>query len=429
MYENGKGNPDMYKKFLILLGIGCLGAALADSALEQKADEVNRVLWKRFLSPDGVLYDYAGLNGEVVLPTPEECEKDIPNALGWWTPVENGGFFTGMYLVAQCDRYDRNKTPENREKVRRLVAGLYKLQDVGVTPGFIARGVGHNGQCHYAASSNDQNFPWFLGLGRYLETDIPNAAERRECVARLKRHGEALEKLNWQIPGEKPGFVRGWWLSNEYADCVHLATATRVLYETTGEAKWKTLHDELVRGRTPNGRERRAVIAAGPENLAHWSAWFLANSQYAVRILYLRESDPKLKRCYAESLRTTGRAAEFLIERYRKFDPARPRPHFTPDWHVMMPPFREQKNGSESSKLALEQLIVWNNRCPAIAEEKDLVKPSLAAAWMVMLSGDEELIARQLPEIRRLVTGFDYSKFYYATMFYAENLIYFLPDK
>ena len=186
----------MFKQLFILCGICPAILTLhAQEELNRKADEVNQVIWSRFIGKDNIMYDYTGLKGEVVLPTPEECAADLPNALGWWTPIENGGFFNGMYLVAQCDRYERNKTPENREKVRRLVAGLYKLQDVGSTPGFIARGVGSDGKCHYAASSNDQNFPWFLGLGRYLDTDIPTPEERQECIARPAGRGAQKTEL------------------------------------------------------------------------------------------------------------------------------------------------------------------------------------------------------------------------------------------
>ena len=50
-----------------------------DAGLPAAAESVNRNLWSRFMSPDSVLYDYAGPAGEVVLPTPEECRRHIPN--------------------------------------------------------------------------------------------------------------------------------------------------------------------------------------------------------------------------------------------------------------------------------------------------------------------------------------------------------------
>ena len=50
--------------------------------LLRRSAELRRTLERRFTSPDGVLYDYAGPAGEVVLPTPEECTEGRPNALG-----------------------------------------------------------------------------------------------------------------------------------------------------------------------------------------------------------------------------------------------------------------------------------------------------------------------------------------------------------
>ena len=44
---------------------------------------IQNELQKRFLSPQGFLYDYAGGNGEVELPTPDECLANFPNVFGW----------------------------------------------------------------------------------------------------------------------------------------------------------------------------------------------------------------------------------------------------------------------------------------------------------------------------------------------------------
>ena len=64
------------------------------------------VIEKRFISSEYVLYDYAGLNGEVILPTPEECAQNKPNALAWNTPIENGGFFNGLLLVGLVNSWE-----------------------------------------------------------------------------------------------------------------------------------------------------------------------------------------------------------------------------------------------------------------------------------------------------------------------------------
>lgn len=308
-----------------------------DAGLPAAAESVNRNLWSRFMSPDSVLYDYAGPAGEVVLPTPEECRRHIPNGLGWWTPVENGGFFTGMYLIAAADRYRQNPTAENREKVKRLAGGLYRLQDVGKTPGFIARGIGTDGECHYAASSNDQVFPWFLGLWSYWNTDIPTDAERAECAGRMARLAGELEKINWLIPGDMPDFTRGWWLGENFCSAVHLSSVTRIMYEVTKDEHWKELHYRYLNEPDRKGVRRRDRIAAGMDDLAPWSAWFNSNAQYAVRELYRLETDPALRELYRKSLRTNAEKAVPLLSLHRKYDTAATYA-FTPDWHRMMPP-------------------------------------------------------------------------------------------
>ncbi|MFA5204764.1 MAG: hypothetical protein WC708_10220, partial [Lentisphaeria bacterium] len=64
------------------------------------------------MSPDHLIHDYVGLNGEVSLPTPDGCRDNQPNALGWWSPIEGGAFFTGCYLFGQCGWNQRAPTEQ-----------------------------------------------------------------------------------------------------------------------------------------------------------------------------------------------------------------------------------------------------------------------------------------------------------------------------
>ncbi len=51
------------------------------------------------------------------------------------------------------------------------------------------------------------------------------------------------------------------------------------------------------------------------------------------------------------------------------------------------------------------------------------------ADWIIVLSGDEEQIEAIRPDLRTMLELPDYANLYYATFFYAENLIYFLDGK
>ena len=78
--------------------------------------------------------------------SPEDCSDGRPNAIGWWSPIENAPMFTGLYLPAICERAKRSGATGDREKARRLTGGLLKCASVSDVPGFIARGGRHRRQ-------------------------------------------------------------------------------------------------------------------------------------------------------------------------------------------------------------------------------------------------------------------------------------------
>jgi hypothetical protein len=388
---------------------------------------VHRNIWTRFMSPDYILYDYAGLNGEVCLPTPEECEDNKPNALGWWSPIEDGAFFTGDYLLAQCARYDHCQTAEGRDEVRKLVAGLCRLQDAGRAPGMIPRGLGSDGSCHYPASSNDQNIPWMLGLWRYLATDIPTVSEREDCRARLVRHIEALQAANWSIPGERPGFERGSMLHEDGLEgclsSVHIAITTKIYAELTGDGD-ERVHRALMDSRLSNGKTRREIIGEGFSTV-DWKTgycWFTSHSQYAVRELYRKEKNPEFKLLYRHALQTLGKTAADGILRYREFQHGKPRA-FTPDWRIMLSAWEPQTSSDEAAKVSAPEHALWSKACPAVHEDKSTLLHAIPAAWIVMLSEDPSLIREWLPEIINAIGWFDYDQVHYGALFFVENVI------
>jgi len=136
-------------------------------------------VWSRFLhKPYGIVLDYADQDGNAIIPTPEECVRSMPNPLGWWTPIENGAFFTGLYLGGLTEAFRLSPSEKLKNEILTLIGGLFRLQDVGNTPGFIARGVATDGTSHYPMGSDDQTAPWVYGLYKALQCDFFN--ERTE---------------------------------------------------------------------------------------------------------------------------------------------------------------------------------------------------------------------------------------------------------
>ncbi|MDR2705753.1 MAG: hypothetical protein LBC02_08245, partial [Planctomycetaceae bacterium] len=228
------------------------------------------------------MYDFVGLNGEISLPTGEECQNNIPNALGWWSPIENGGYFGGIYLISQCMRYEQAKTPENREKVKRLVNGLYKLQDIGNVPGFIARGIAADGKSTYPASSSDQTMPFIIGLWRYLKTDIPNEKERTECSERLFRHVETIQKNNWIIIGTQKEFMHGNLTDTAYLSTAHILFVLWIMDDLTNDPVWRDLFVKLLDPNTSDGAARRKNLVACNQVSPLNQAWIISTCQYGL---------------------------------------------------------------------------------------------------------------------------------------------------
>src|SRR5207237_9753667 len=122
----------------------------AASAVEQAQAEI----WRRFIDRNGIMLDFTALDGMVSLPTPEECREGKPNALGWWSPIENGAMFNGLYMDAAVNRWRHTKSADDAANVRRLMEGLLLLNSISDVRGFIGRGVSTDGKSHYPMGSN-----------------------------------------------------------------------------------------------------------------------------------------------------------------------------------------------------------------------------------------------------------------------------------
>ena len=144
-------------------------------------EQANTRLASEFVYGPGLLMDYKG-----PMPTPEEAARAFPNAMGWWTPVENGAMFTGQWMPAVVARNDA-------ALAKRLAEGLLKLSEVSDVPGFIARCVLEDGKSHWPCGSNDQTTPWLIGLWSYWRAPFAEPVLKAKIAARCAEVDRALE--------------------------------------------------------------------------------------------------------------------------------------------------------------------------------------------------------------------------------------------
>ena len=199
------------------------------------AEYLHDLVWTRFVRmPYGHIIDYTDEDGNVYVPTPEECQSAIPNPLGWWTPIENGAFFTGLYLYALIEKYNRHRDEKTAAEIKILVNGLFLLQDVSRTQGFIARGVSHDGHSHYPFSSDDQFTPWVLALYSFYKCEL--CENKDEVRSRLLRALCAVRDLGWSIPCEIEGLTHISWGNSPMWRCVcKMLFCARIIYELTND--------------------------------------------------------------------------------------------------------------------------------------------------------------------------------------------------
>ncbi|MFZ2277787.1 MAG: hypothetical protein WAW39_08305 [Prosthecobacter sp.] len=419
----------MKLSFLTLASLLLASHALlpaADATLPQAVDQAHTELWRRFVDPHGIIRDFEG-----DLPTPEDCKLGRPNAIGWWSPIENGPMFNGMYLPAICERARRSGAAADAEQARRLAQGLIKCASVSDVPGFIARGIGTDGTCHYPLSSDDQTHPWFLGLHAYLKSGLPTAEERQQIVTKVKEVATALEATKWRIPceGDFKGTFRGGFTGHLFRDAVRYLYLLRATHEITGDAIWlERYHKARAERPAPGTKTRAEICAAGypydREAIAHIDEsqlWIYVGSQASLSQLIAMEKDAALNALYRTGLTVNATNALPALKGHATFDNNDKKIFGNANWRAVYSTWFPQPTQEDAARLA--KISDKSKRGERKDYEARHMKNPLAAAAIISLLGDGS--NREL--IEQVIRHYDYSKLNMAELFFAECAYYALP--
>ncbi len=393
--------------------------ATAEAAVEQAHAEI----WRRFVDRHGVMLDFTGLDGAVDLPTPEECRAGKPNALGWWTPIENGAMFNGLYMDGLLQRWERTRSPEGATRARRLMEGLLFLNSVSDVEGFVARGASTDGRAHYPMGSNDQTLPWFTGLWQYWRSDLATAEEKTRIAGHLVRTAEAIVARQWRMPAEAPFGIRGTFEGFHFEEVARKLFTMKLMHAVTGEERWNTLYRAELQQR--GGEPPRTKLEICEAGMAFFYAkthnWTSCAGVGALRGLWELETDPAVKAAYGRGLAASARLAAESLPLALEFDP-QDRSVFTLDWRTsMLPLWTPQQTEQESVKLAERQLREFLKVSPRRQKETAWIREPTAAAWIVTLCPDPEVVRPHAKGIEQVVRQYDYTNLYYSTFFWVEG--------
>jgi hypothetical protein len=396
--------------------------AAAEPPAAEAAEQAHAEIWRRFIGPHNVMLDFTMLDGSVSLPTPEECRAGKPNALGWWAPIENGAMFCGLYLDAAVNRWRRTRSAEDAEKARRLMEGLLFLNSISDVPGFVGRGVSTDGKSHYAMGSNDQTFPWFLGLWRYLDSGLAGDDERR-IVAHLSETADAIVKLNWAMPAEPPFGRRGGFLGLGFDNVPRLLFVAKMMHVLSGDAKWDAIYRAALARR--GGKDQHSGLEVCERGMffetAYHHTWTSCCSVGALRGLWELEKDETLRAAFAQGLQASADVAFQYLPLAQQFD-RDDKSFFDPDWRrCMLPLWKPQQTEQEAQDLAHEQLRAFCKQSPRRSKECDFVREPASAAWIVTLAPDPVILTQRAADIRRVIAHYNYAALYYCTFFWVES--------
>lgn len=422
-----------FRLLLLLCSVQCLlprhTQAQADSVL-RSVNTVHQEIWRRFVNPRfNILYDYTNAAGDVVIPSKAEVLALKPNGLSYTTVIEDGAFYNGLYLDALCNRYKKLQTAEAARKARDIAGGLIKLATVSKAPGFIARNILPDGETYYPASSDDQTFPWFYGMWKYLRSGIPDKREYEVIRQLILNKATALQRYNWDIPCDPIEF--GYYGSFSRAGNKHLVRIpfiTRIAFELSGDIQWKHAYHKSLE-EAPSGEKviRLELLAKGIEyglpGDNKFNFWLSASSQAAIRELLLLETDPRIRSAYHNALRKHAVSAIPHMKLYRQFDNNHQLVHQT-DWRYLNRFWKPQANCQEARVLGLDQVHYGYLISPAGPYEFDYMTEPLFAAWVIVLSGEEKLVESLLPDLRKALTHYRWSSIHHATIFIAEAVYY-----
>ncbi|MBS0208370.1 MAG: hypothetical protein JSS27_05390 [Planctomycetes bacterium] len=397
-------------------------ADATSEAIQRAHDEI----WQRFVDRHGILVDFADLDGRVELPTPEECRAGKPNALGWFQPIENGAMFNGMYIDALLCQWEQTRSPEAAAKARRLMQGLLLLASISNVRGLVGRGVSADGRSHYPMGSNDQTSPWFFGLYRFLSSGLATAEEHRQIIAKLVEVADAIYELGWKMPAEAPFNIRGSFAGIYFDAAARLLFVAKLMHHFTGDKAWADRYAQALdeRGGEANASRRELMRGGMKFYYAKTHHWTSCAAVCCLRGLWELETDATLKQAYAEGLRASANlAAESLplAEKYNAADPST----FSQDWRsAMMPLWKPQQTEQESQALAEAQLRAFMKVSPRRNLETAAIREPTAAAWIVTLCPDAQVVRQHAATIKQMATRYDYARLYYCTFFWIEGAVW-----
>jgi len=240
---------------------------------------------------------------------------------------DNDGLWTSIYLGAQAYRYAVTRDPVARERARRSVAVLWRLEEITGIPGFPARSFvstneprPHGGEWHPTPdgqwlwkgdTSSDEWVGHYFGYALYFDL-VADAADKARIQAVIRRMTDHLIQHDYDIIDVDGQPTRwGQWSERYFQSdegryeaplrSLELLAFLKTAHYITGDARYAEAYaDRLRRGYGEHVRWYRRWRGGGEINFSDDELAYLS---YDPLLRY--EKDSKVRRVYLDGLRYT----------------------------------------------------------------------------------------------------------------------------
>jgi len=132
------------------------------------------------------------------------------------------------------------------------------------------------------------------------------------------------------------------------------------------------------------------------------------------------EAESVVRAQFQRGLRANAARAAKFIRWFRKYDNDNTLAFDVNGWRTLNDLWTPQTEISEAHALARRQISAWLRKAPRRYPESMYMRDPLFAAWIVVLSGDADLIAAARHDIQGALTHFRWERLHTSCFFMAE---------
>jgi len=355
-----------------------------------------------------------GPRGVAVLASPDEIAAGMVRGqavpYGYGSGIQDVALENGQLLFALVEAHEATGDRQLAETARWIFAGLTRAATVSPESGFVPRGPHPDGKSYYGDSSRDQHAAMAEALWRYGRSTLATQTDRRFVRCELDEMARRMESNGWKILVEDRSRVAhvGWgWTQMTSIGSITLLSFLSLVGEATEDPHWRELYNEF--SAEQNGRRWREFL--DPSAADSWKPFTLYSSQFLQSLDVLRRTEPSPARREQIARLMSRLARRSLVSNV--FDSAYWR---RLDWagdamDAEIEPRLARLGLSLERPQSVEQLFAafdpacWRPgyRGDSHTASKLLFGIPTAAFHKVLLSQDDELIARVRPHVVRMV--------------------------